>query len=453
MIRLIREKINQFFAKGHERTILTKKNIVASFGVKGITILITLVMTPMTIDYLDRERYGIFVALTSMVAWLSLFDIGFGNGLRNCFAEAKARGEMNLAKSYVSSTYAIVLLLWIVIFSLFAVLNSYLDWPSILKVSPEYSKEITDLMWISVSAFGFIFVLRLLSSIVTADQRPAIASFIDMIGQLITLIGVFLLVKTTDASLVRIGIVIGFSPVLVYIIASVFLFNRNYKAFKPSIKCVDFKLAGNMMNLGVKFFIATVASFMISHILSFLIIRVSGPEQAANYDTAYKIFSVTLNAMAIVIIPYWTSFTDAYVLKDYTWMKNSMKRLYQMFALFVAFQALILLFSGFIYNLWIGDRLEISFYLSLSVFVYVLVLCWNNINIYPINGIGKVQLQLYSSLCEVLLLFPLAYFMSKHLGTIGIVLTPVIIYIPRMIWAPIQLNKLINQKATGLWNK
>lgn len=453
MIRLSKNYINNFFNKGHKRTVLTKKNILASFGVKGITILVTLVMIPLTIDYLDQDRYGIFVALTSIVSWLSLFDIGFGNGLRNRFAEAKARNELGLAKSYVSSTYAIVLLLWIAIFSIFALFNNYIDWPSLLKVSPTYAEEITNLMWISVSGFGFIFVLRLLSSIVTADQRPAIASFIDMLGQLLTLSGIFILVKTSDASLMRLGVVISFSPVIIYLLASLFLFNGRYKDFKPSIKCIDFKLGKNMMNLGIKFFIATIASFAITHILSLLIIRTAGPEQAANYDTAYKLFAMALNAMAIIIIPYWTSFTDAYTLKDFAWMKSSMKRLYQIFGLFVVFQTLVLLFSGLIFDIWIGDRLEISFYMSICVFIYVTVLCWNNINIYPINGIGKVQLQLYSSLYELAALFPLAYYMSKNFGAIGIILTPVIIYIPRMIWAPIQLNKLINQKATGLWNK
>lgn len=454
MFEQIKEKIIAFFTKGHERTILTKKNIAASFGIKIITILITLCFVPLTIDYVDSDRYGIFVVLSSMVGWLALFDIGFGNGLRNKFAEAKAKGELGLAKRYVSSTYAIIILLWIGIFILFALINPYLDWGKILKnVSPEYQSEVNSLIWVCVSSFGIVFILRLLSSLVTADQRPAIASFIEMLGQLLALIGVFILLKTTSPSLVKLGFVVGFSPVVVYIIASIILYNGRYKKFRPSIKHIEFKLAKEMFSLGGKFFVATIAAFVIVQTISFLIMRIAGPEQTANYDTAYKIFSVAFNVMSIIIIPYWTSFTDAYTLKDFEWMKGSIKRLRQVYILFIVFQVLLLVCSGIIYNIWIGDRLDISFSMSLAVFLFVGAMCWTNINIYPINGIGKVKLQLYSSIIEMIIVIPLAIWMGKHFGAPGIVITPVLVYIPRMIWAPIQLNRLINQKAEGIWNK
>ena len=454
MIRFVKEKIHAFFTKGHERTILTKKNIAASFTIKGITIFISLAVVPLTINYVNPVRYGIWITLSSMVAWMALFDIGFGNGLKNKFAEAKAKGEIFLAKKYVSSTYAVMCLLWAIIFIIFACINPFLDWAKILKSVPaEYVGELSSLIWICIISFGFIFVLRLLTSIVMADQRPAISSFIDMLGQLLSFIGIFILVKTTPASLSKLAAVVGFAPVIIYFAASIFLFNGKYKAFRPSFKCVDFKLAKQMMNLGVKFFIASCAAFIISQTLNFLILYLTNPEEVSNFNTAFKIFSVILNIMGIIIIPYWTSFTDAYTLKDFSWMKNSVSKLRKLFLYSLAVQLLILVFSDFIYRVWIKDALDISFYMSLSVFLYITTLCWLNINIYPLNGIGKIQLQLYSSIIEMILLFPMAFWMGNHFGAIGIVLSPVIVYIPRMIWAPIQLNKLINQTATGIWNK
>ncbi|MDL2243306.1 MATE family efflux transporter [Bacteroidales bacterium OttesenSCG-928-J19] len=453
MIHSIQKRIKDFFSQGHERTILTKKNIAASFGVKGITILISLIVVPLTIGYLDKDRYGVFITLTSMVTWLGFFDIGFGNGMKNKLAEAKAKGEHLLAKKYVSSTYAVIILMWTVILGLFILINPHLNWVSILNVSDEYSKDLQGLVWISVLGFGFMFVLRLLTSVINADQRPAIASFIDMLGQLLSLAGIFILVKTSSPSLMRLGVVVSLSPVIIYCIASLFLYRGRYRAIRPSFKFINLKLAGNMMNLGVKFFLATIASLVITQTLNLIIIQITGPDQVANYDTAYRLFSLAYNVMAIIIFPYWTSFTDAYTLKDFAWMKRSIKKLYQLFGLFLIFQLIILMLSGLIFKIWVADRLEIPFVLSAAVCLYVCVLCWSSINIYPLNGIGKIQLQLYSSILEVILFIPLAIWMGRTLETPGIVLAPVLIYIPRMIWAPIQLNKLLNQKATGLWNK
>jgi len=91
--------------------------------------------------------------------------------------------------------------------------------------------------------------------------------------------------------------------------------------------------------------------------------------------------------------------------------------------------------------------------MSVAVCLYTSATCWLNTCIYPINGIGKIKLQMYSSIAEMLLIIPIALWMGHNWKAIGIVLAPVIVYTPRMIWAPIQLKKLIKNEATGIWNK
>src|SRR5665647_2891168 len=94
----IRQILTDFFTKGHERSIKAKKNILASFVIKGLSIAISLVLVPLTINYINPSRYGIWLTLSSIIAWFSFFDIGFGNGLRNKFAEALAEGQEELAR-------------------------------------------------------------------------------------------------------------------------------------------------------------------------------------------------------------------------------------------------------------------------------------------------------------------------------------------------------------------
>jgi O-antigen/teichoic acid export membrane protein len=381
--------------------------------------------------------------------------------MKNKLAEAKVNGNNELARKYISSTYAIIGLICLAIFIIFCCINPYLDWIKILKTVPAgYTRELTGLVWIFISSFCFTFVLNLLKFVVAADQRPAIGSFLDMLGQLLTLAGIFILSKTTPPSLISLGLVTGFAPVVVFVIASIFLFNTRYKAWKPSFKQVDFKLAGNTLNLGIKFFIASCASFMVTQTIPFLIQRATASEEVTNYNTSFRLFSVALNVMSIIVLPYWSSFTDAYAQKDFAWMKKSISQLHKFFGYLIVFQVIVLLLSPVIYYVWINiwlkgtvDILNISFLMSSSVCLYVCAICWLNISIYPINGIGKIKLQVYSSIGEMVLLIPVALWLGGMLGAIGIILTPVIIYLPRMIWAPIQLNKLINNKATGIWNK
>jgi len=463
MIRFIKEKIFHFFNEGHERTILTKKNVAASFAIKGITILISLILVPLTINYVNPERNGIWLTIYAMILWLNLFDIGLGNGMKNKLAEAKAKGENELAKKYVSSTYAIVGGICLIVFIAFCFINPQLNWMKILGsgagIEP-YRHEISGLVWITMIAFCITFFLNLLKSVLIADQRPAIGSFLDMLGQLLTLIGIFILLKTTSPSLVYLGLISGFAPVIVYIIATIWLFHTRYKDWKPSFRQIDFKLAESTLNLGIKFFISTIAVIMVNQTLPFLILRITSSSEVTVFNVVFRLFSLAFNLIVIIIIPYWSSFTDAYTKKDFQWMKQSIAYLQQLFWGFLIIQVALLILSPVIYHIWVNrwitessNMLTIPFFMSLAVCIYVCATCWMSIFMYPLNGIGKIKLQVYGSLFEMILLIPIALFLGHYWGASGIVLTPVIIYIPRMIWVPIQIHKLINQKATGIWNK
>ena len=462
MIRSIKEKIFIFFNEGHTRTLLTKKNVAASFAIKGITILISLILVPLTINYVNTERNGIWLTLYQLIFWLNLFDIGFGNGMKNKIAEAKAMGNMQLAQKYISSTYAIMGIICLFIFVLFCILSPIIncDWAfEKLNISTIYNQEVFYLFWILIISFCFTFVFNLIKFVVTADQKPAIGSFIDMLGQIFTLIGIFILSKTVAPSLVSLGLVTGFVPVIVLIISTFVLFKYRYKVWSPTIKSIDFKLSKSMMTLGFKFFVVTFAFLMVTQTLQILISAMTSPIEVTNFSTSLRLFSFATNIMGIIIIPYWSSFTDAYTQKDFAWMQKSISQIQKIFLVLLVFQLIILVVSPLIYNFWVNDWqehnnvLDITFLMSCAVCIYSCATCWLSTCIYPINGIGKIRLQMYSSIFEMLIIIPVALWMGYNWKAVGIILAPVVVYIPRMIWAPLQLNKLINNRAKGIWNK
>jgi O-antigen/teichoic acid export membrane protein len=213
-----------------------------------------------------------------------------------------------------------------------------------------------------------------------------------------------------------------------------------------------------MMKLGIKFFITTCAAFIVMQTMPFLIQRMTGSVEVTNYNTSFRLFIVFFNIASIIILPYWSSFTDAWAKRDFDWMQQSMSYLNKIFLVFLAIQLIMLVLSPWIYyllvNHWMkdGQTLGISFFMSAAVCLHVCILCWTTMYIYPLNGTGKIKIQVYSSILEIILLIPVAWLMSKTLGATGIILAPSIVYIPRMIWSPIQLNKLIKNKADGIWN-
>lgn len=181
---------------GSSRSIAIKKNIIASLFLKGVSILVSLQVVPLTINYINPTRYGIWLTLSSIIAWLSYFDLGFAHGFRNRFAEAVAKGDMQLAREYVSTTYVVLSLLFSGIFLIAIVINSFVDWSVILNVDAVYSSELNVVFGILVFFFCLNIVASIFTTMLTANQKPALASLIQTLGQVFGFVCIYILTKT-----------------------------------------------------------------------------------------------------------------------------------------------------------------------------------------------------------------------------------------------------------------
>lgn len=109
--------------------------------------------------------------------------------------------------------------------------------------------------------------------------------------------------------------------------------------------------------------------------------------------------------------------------------------------------------SGFVYQVWIGNKVSIPFLLSSLMCLYVILVTWGSIFVSFINGIGKVKLQLIYSIFAAIVNVPLAILFAKYLnlGTAGVILATIICLSYGPVIAYIQFKKIINGKATGIW--
>jgi len=445
-----------FFKKhinsGHTRTVKARKNILASFFIKGGSIAVSLVSVPITIKYVNPDQYGIWLTLSSLVSWFSFFDIGFGNGLRNRFAEAKAKGEDELARIYVSTTYAVLALIGSFVFIVFLCTNPFLNWSTILNAPKGMAGELGLLALIVFGFFCFDFVLQLINVILNADQEPAKASFFNFLASLLSLIIIFILTKTTKGNLIYLGISFIGTQLLVLLAASFWFFTRKYKAYAPSIKYVKFGYARDLMSLGLKFFMIQIA-FIIVYETTIIIIAQLHPEQVTPYNIAFKYFSVVPMVFGIIITPFWSAFTEAYVKKDYTWIRSSVKNLIRLWVLVVLGVAIMLFFANKVYLLWVGESIRVPFMLSLVLAIYIIINTWCTIFSIFLNGVGKLRLQFYSSILGALVNIPLAIYLGKQYGSAGVVMSTAILGFIAAIWSSVQYHKIINNTARGIWNK
>jgi O-antigen/teichoic acid export membrane protein len=453
MVKSMFSSVSRLITKGHERSVKAKKNILASFLIKGLSISISLVLVPLTINYVNPSRYGIWLTLSSIVGWFNFFDIGLGNGLRNNFTEAVAKGEEELARIYVSTTYAILSIIITVVLGLFFCINPFINWAKVLNTTPEMAGELSILAGIVFAFFCLRFIFQLLTTILTANQEPAKASLFDFLGSLLSLIIIFILTKTTSGNLIYLATALSFTPVLVLIASSLWFYTHNYRRFAPSFKYVKFRYARNLMSLGIKFFIIQMAALVLFNTSNIIVTQLFGPEEVTTFNVAYKLFSVIIMIFSIIATPLWSAFTDAYAKSDFDWIKETMSKMKKIWLLLIIFTIVILFISPWIFKIWVGDSVSIPFALSIAMSSYVIVYIWQTIHVFLLNGIGKIRLQLYLVMFSGVINIPLAIFLGKRLGLVGITVTSTILFIFMGIIFSIQTKKILNKTAVNIWNK
>ena len=58
-----------------------KINMIIMFIVKFLSMGISFLYMPLLLHSLETEQYAVWLTLTSIVYWITLFDIGLGNGI------------------------------------------------------------------------------------------------------------------------------------------------------------------------------------------------------------------------------------------------------------------------------------------------------------------------------------------------------------------------------------
>lgn len=416
-----------------------------------MSIGISLLLIPMTINYVDASQYGIWLTLSSVIAWFTFFDIGFTQGLRNRFSEAKASGNFQEAAKYVSTTYAILSIIFGTFWLLFFVINHFLDWSSILNAPKEMTQELSILALIVVSFFSLQIVLKIISTIIIADQKPALSSFIDMLGQLLSLGCIYILTLTTDGSLIKLGIAFGFIPLSMLVCASVVLFRGRYRQFKPAFSNVDFSYARDIMKLGVKYFIINISIVVIYQSNNLIISHIGEPKDVTVFNIAYKYLNVVLMTFAIVLSPFWSAFTEAYTKKEIKWMLKTVSHLRKIALLFIFFLVILVCLSGIAYKIWIGDLVEVPLSITIAIAIYLAMLILTSLNTQLLNGIGAVKLQLYTYSIAMIFHIPLAMYLGTIYGMTGVIASASFFYAIIALFSIVQLDRILAGKAKGLW--
>ena len=449
-ISSLRERIRNT----HPRTRKAQLNTAWGILIKGGGMLISLLLVPMTIDYLTKETYGTWLTISSVVTMLTFLDIGIGNGLRNKFSEAVTNQNVPLARGYVSTAYALFSVIQFVFICFFLLAVLYVPWQRVFNTSID-SHLLKAVICVTVVAMAVKLVLDILSYVLFALQESSWAGLITFLSNALTLVGTYALTRFTTGNMLYLAMVTAISPIIVLLLSGVMLYQYKFKEYRPSLQLVDFSHAKSLLSLGYKFFVIQLAVIVLFYTDNLIITQLFGPAEVTTYNVAFRYFNAINILFTIAIGPYWSAFTEAAAKNDITWMRQTYAYLQKLWLGLVGIVLLMIIVANPIYSLWIGDRVAVPNSLNVCMGLFVCISSWNGVSVAVVNGTSKVHLQLFYSIFSAIINVPLAILFGRNLGlgSSGVILATAMSLLIGSVFGALQARKLVAGTATGLWNR
>lgn len=454
----MRTRVSKYLEKLGAKSARTK-SITKHFGYslffKLFSVLANFLTVPLIINYLNTENYGVWLTLTSFISWFSFFDIGLGNGLRNKFAESRAQSDNTSAHAYVSTAYFSISFVTIVLLVLFVISNFFIDWTLVFNTNKNLANDLKVLMLVVFTFFCLQLVMKLIVSIYLADQNHSIQNKVQFFTQALNLLTIWVLLQLDKGSLLVFGVFYSAIPVIILIIFNYLAFRKRYSKFKPSWALFHRKYLKNIMGDGLYFFVIQIAAMVLFSTDNFIISQLFSPDQVVPYNVSFKYFSLVITAYTLLVNPFWSAFTEAFAKNDFEWIKTSVKNIQRIWLVIPLGLTLMIFCADWFYEMWVGDKVTISMKLNLSMALFVVLTTFNMVYSFFLNGIGKLKIQLYTALASICINIPLSVLLASSfdLGVSGVILATCFSVFYSTILKVIQYNKIINNRATGIWAK
>jgi O-antigen/teichoic acid export membrane protein len=410
---------------------------------------------PLTIKYINPNIYGVWLTLSSIVGWLSFFDIGLGNGLKNKLTETLVDKDYIKSKYLVSTTYIIILCVVALLLLLFYLFNSLINWQFVLNSSFIPNSELNTTVSIVIIFFLFKLVTDLINVVASAFQRSSVSSMQLFISNFFIIISIWGLAKISKSNFIALAFIYSFVPLFVSLIFNVIFFTNDFKMVKPSFAYFDLSKSKDVLKLGSQFFIIQVVSLILFQTDNILIAQFFTPSDVTVFNIAFKYYSVVMFAFTILLTPYWSAFTEAFYKNEFKWIDSNIKKLIMFWLFSIALLILMYYTSTILIRTWIGSEIYIPNILSITICIYITILNWSAIFANFLNGVGKIKIQTYITPFVGVFNIALSYILVKNLnfGVYAMPLANSICLLFGAVLGYIQYKKILNHKASGIWNK
>ncbi len=344
--RILRSKEDRYVALDTTASLLAQASMMFT----------TFALVRLLILHLGEKKYGTWATLGSIVALVSLIQIGVGPGLTNALSHV-SREHPERGRPIVSSALAIQVSV-AALGSLLALgllggleLSQFID----LSATEAESADLrAAFLILAVGSF-----LRLPTVIPGCVYRARLEgykdSWIQVAGSLVFLAGavlaLYLAPGLTSVSLAQQGGMLAYG-----LLSCLFLF-RKYPELRPTFAAIDTDLTRKFLREGLHVSFVSIASYVTLSLDNVIISQLHGVEAVASYAATMTLGQIGQRVTLRILDACWPMWSKALANGDLDWLQKHYRRTQRLIALVTFGSAAFMVVLGqFLVRIWTGSE-------------------------------------------------------------------------------------------------
>lgn len=428
-----------------------KSGVVLSYVSIVLNTIIQLLYTPLLIRMLSQSEYGLFSLVSSIIGYLTIMDLGFGNAIVVYTAKYRAQGNIKDEQKLHG--------MFNVVFKVIGLVAGIIGIILLLNVESIFGQSMTNseigkmkIMMIILSFNLFLsFYFAIYNSIITAYEKFTFQKIITIIHSLL------------KPMLMIPLLFLGFKSISLCIIitlANVFTLLSNYFYCKKKLNiCTkycgfDKKIFKMIISYSIWIFLGIIVDKINWSVDNFILGVVSGTIAVSVYSVASTINQMIVSlstSISGVLLPKMSKLVENKASSNV--LTNEMIKVgrLQYYIIFLFCSGFVFFGKYFIY-LWVGDQFSTSYYITLLLIIPASFSLIQNVGLSILQAMNKYRfktiMNFFISICNILISIILA---SKY-GAIGAAIgTAISLVIGNAIVMNIYYYKVIKLDIIKFW--
>lgn len=428
-----------------------RNGMILSYVSIIINSVIQLLYTPFLIKMLGQSEYGLYSLVSSIIGYLTIMDLGFGNAIIVYTSKYHAQGK----KEDEEKLHGMFNLLFIGIGILAAILGFilYLNMDGIFSNSlntHELAKAKIMMLILSFNLF-ITFAFSIYSSIISAYEKFTFKKILAIMDSLLKPI---LMIPLLFLGFKSITLIVVITIVNVFVCMSNYIFCRKKLNIKTKFKGFDKLIFKVILGYSIYIFLGEIVDKVNWNVDQCILGIVSGTTAVSVYSIAaqlnnmFILFSSTINGVFLPKISKMVAKNSSS--ED---LSNEFIRIGR-----IQFYIVFLLCSGFIIygkqfiRFWVGTKFNTSYYVALFLIIPLCVPLVQTLGLSIMQAMNKYKFRAITTSIMAIFNILISIILTKKFGPVGSAVgTAIAITICNIIIMNYYYHKKLNLDIFRFW--